>query len=135
MPVVRYLLDTNHVSAILSPVSRLRERIVAEARGGAAFGTCVPVLCELEAGLHGLANPEPRRTQLRKLLRLARIWPLEEGVSDAYGAIFRELRHAGRVLSQVDIMLAAMARSNKLVLLTQDRDFESVPGLTFENWI
>ena len=133
--MARYLLDTNHVSVILSPVSRLRERIATEFRLGSTFGTCIPVLCELEAGLHGLTSPEPRRLQLKKLLRLMRVWPLQVDVANEYGVLFRELRQAGRSLSQVDIMLAAMARSSGLILLTHDRDFEAVQKLKTESWL
>ena len=133
--MARYLLDTNHVSAVLSPVSRLRERIAVEFRHGSTFGTCIPVLCELEAGLHGLASPASRRLQLKRLLRLMRIWPLQVEVADEYGVLFRELRQVGRALSQVDIMLAAMARANGLTLLTHDRDFEAVQKLKVESWL
>ncbi len=39
------------------------------------------------------------------------------------------------MLSQMDMMLAALARQQKLVLLTTDRDFEALPDLAIENWI
>jgi tRNA(fMet)-specific endonuclease VapC len=52
-----------------------------------------------------------------------------------YGAIYNELRQKGRVLSQVDMVLAALARQHKLVVLTTDHDFEALPDLTLENWV
>jgi len=64
-----------------------------------------------------------------------RIWPLQVEVADEYGVLFRELRQVGRALSQVDIMLAAMARANGLTLLTHDRDFEAVQKLKVESWL
>jgi predicted nucleic acid-binding protein len=33
------------------------------------------------------------------------------------------------------MMLAAMARQMKLVLLTTDRDFEALPDVRTENWV
>jgi predicted nucleic acid-binding protein len=51
-----------------------------------------------------------------------------------YGEIYRELRRVGRVLSQVDMMLAAMARLSKWTSLTSDRDFEALPDIRTENW-
>ena len=44
------------------------------------------------------------------------------------------LRRLGRVLSQVDMMLAALARQQKLTILTTDRDFEALTDLNVENW-
>jgi predicted nucleic acid-binding protein len=41
----------------------------------------------------------------------------------------------GRVLSQVDMMLAALARQHRLTLLTTDRDFEVLTDLRLENRI
>lgn len=33
------------------------------------------------------------------------------------------------------MMLAALARQLGLVLLTSDRDFDALPGLSLENWL
>jgi predicted nucleic acid-binding protein len=37
-------------------------------------------------------------------------------------------------LSQVDMMLAALARQHKLTVLTTDRDFEALTDLRVEKW-
>jgi predicted nucleic acid-binding protein len=50
--MARYLLDTNHVSAVLDGRSALRERLYQSLKLGHRIGTCVPVLCELETGIH-----------------------------------------------------------------------------------
>ena len=39
-----------------------------------------------------------------------------------------------KVLSQVDMMSAALARQMKLTILTTDRDFEALPWLRTEDW-
>jgi tRNA(fMet)-specific endonuclease VapC len=62
------------------------------------------------------------------------VWPLDTETTRLYGAVYIELRRGGRALSQVDMMLAALARQHKLVVLTTDRDFEALPDLTIENW-
>ena len=50
-------------------------------------------------------------------------------------AVYIELRRHGRALSQVDMVLAALARQHKLVVLTTDRDFEALTDLRVENWV
>jgi predicted nucleic acid-binding protein len=130
-----YLLDTNQVSDAIKAVSPVRDRIRQVSRSGARIGTCIPVLFELEAGLQGLTAPARRRQALRRLLDTVRVWPLEEEMIRHYGEVFRELRQLGRVLSQVDMMLVAMARAKRLTLLTADRDFEPMAGLRTENWL
>jgi predicted nucleic acid-binding protein len=101
---------------------------------GNRFGTCIPVLCEIEAGIRQLARPQRYRRNLNHLLRQVRIWPVDLKTARLYGDIYQELRRRGRALSQVDITLAALARQMGLILLTTDRDFEAVRGLRTEDW-
>src|SRR5260370_35656863 len=119
-----YLLDTNHVSEAVRPVSRVRDRIGQLRLTGVRVGTCVPVLCELQAALPSGNRGDRYRRALQRLLGRVRLWPLERDVALLYGEIFQELRKRGRVLSQVDMMLAALARQMDLTLATADRAFE-----------
>jgi len=129
-----YLLDCNHLSASLRRVSPVRERIHQGRRAGYRFISCYPVLCELEVGIQQTPNPDDNRRRLAQLLRHVRLWPLDTETTRLYGAVYLELRRQGRVLSQVDIMLAALARQHKLIVLTTDRDFEALSDLAVENW-
>jgi tRNA(fMet)-specific endonuclease VapC len=106
-----YLLDCNHLSGALRKVSPVRERIHQGRRAGHRFISCYPVLCELEVGIQQTANPDDNRRRLVQLLR-----------------------RLGRVLSQVDMLLAALARQHQLLVLTTDRDFEALTDLRIDNW-
>src|SRR5438876_4568192 len=119
-----YLLDCNHPSAARRTVSPVRARIHQGRRAGHRFISCYPVLCELEVGIQQTAKPEESRRRLTQLLRHVRLWPLDADTTRLYGAVYIELRLQGRVLSQVDMVLAALARQHKLTILTTDRDFE-----------
>jgi tRNA(fMet)-specific endonuclease VapC len=131
--MARYLFDTNHLSAAIDDEAGIRERILRLRRDGHRLGTCVPVLCELETGIERTRRREQNRRILRALLRQIRIWPLEPPIARLYAEIYHELRARGRVLSQVDMMLAALSRSLDATLLTDDRDFEALPDLRVEN--
>ncbi len=130
-----YLLDCNHLSAALRKVSPLRERIHQGRRVGHRFISCYPVLCELEVGIQQTPKPEENRRRLAQLLRQIRLWPLDADTARFFGAVYIDLRRQGRVLSQVDMMLAALARQHKLTVLTTDRDFEALADLRIENWV
>ena len=129
------LLDTNHLSEALRPVSRVRDRIGQLHRSGIRVGTCVPVLCELEAALPYGNRGEAYRKALLRLLGRVRLWPLEREVARRYGEVFKDLRSRGRVLSQVDMILASLAELHDVTLVTTDRDFEALPSLRIENWL
>jgi tRNA(fMet)-specific endonuclease VapC len=130
-----YLLDTNHLSAALSPVSRIRDRIYQEHRRGMRFGVCIPILGELEVGLQSRRKAGSLRRTLRSLLSKIRVWPLHLDDARLYGEIYIDLKQRGKSLSQVDMFLAAVARRMNLTLLTTDRDFEALPDIKTENWL
>jgi len=115
-----FLLDTNHVSEAIRPVSRVRDRIEQSRRAGLRVGTCVPVLCELEAALQTSVRRAAHRRTLDHLLTRVRIWPIDRPVATIYGELYQDLRTCGKALSQVDIILAALARVMDLTLVTTD---------------
>jgi tRNA(fMet)-specific endonuclease VapC len=131
----RYLLDTNHLSAAIIPVSNLRDRIQQARRKGVRFGTCTPALCDLEAGIQNSARQESLYRQLNTLLKQVRLWPVDRWVARLYGGIYLDLVRRGRMLSHVDIVLASLATDFSATLLTADRDFEALPDIRTENWL
>ncbi|HEY2412960.1 MAG TPA: type II toxin-antitoxin system VapC family toxin [Pirellulaceae bacterium] len=130
-----YLLDTNHVSKAVRRDSPLHERIYREKQRGLRVGTCVPVLCEIESGRLNVADPIAYRKGLAKLLTKILLWPLTETTAEHFGEIDQDLRRRGRLLSQVDIMLAALCRELDLALVTTDKDFAALTWLNTENWL
>jgi tRNA(fMet)-specific endonuclease VapC len=130
-----FLLDTNHLGNALRRRSSIRDRLTTAHRAGVRIGTCVPVLCEVDAGLAHVVDSERCYRVMRRVIPHVRIWPLEPSLAVIYGNTCLELRRRGRVRSQVDLLLAALARQMNLTLLTTDRDFEALPDLRCENWL
>mgnify|MGYP002624390340 CR=1 FL=1 len=130
-----YLLDTNHLAPATVARSPVRLRIENHLTTGDRFGVCVPVLCEFEIGIQQSRNPESYRHTLRRVLRRIRVWPMSIRVAHVYGRLAIDLRRRGRALSQVDMMLAALALQMNATLLTSDRDFDAIAELRCENWL
>lgn len=130
-----YLLDTNHVGHAVTPGSTVRQRITELRLAGIKVGTCVPVLCEIEAGIQQVNQADAYRFNLNRLLRQVRVWPIDNSTAVLYGVIHHDLKRRGRVLSQVDMMLAALARQMNLTLVTTDQDFAALPDVQSENWL
>jgi tRNA(fMet)-specific endonuclease VapC len=89
----------------------------------------------MEAGILASQRQAQNRRALRRLLRELRVWPVDHETARFYGGIYADLRKQGRVLSQVDMMVAALARQMDLVVVTTDQDFQWVSGLQTENWM
>jgi predicted nucleic acid-binding protein len=133
--VNRYLLDSNHLSAYLDRQPVLAQKVNEALRAGDRFGICLPVLCEYRAGIR-LGRRYPQNlTRLQAALAIFRMWPIDEQTAAEFAVLFQELRSTGRVLSQFDLLIAAVARQFKLTLLTADQDFQAVSQLRAENWL
>jgi len=133
--MTRYLLDTNHLGQAIGRVSVVRDRIQQAHRQGTVFGTCGPALCELLVGVVLRKDAAKTRRRLDKLLQAVRIWPIEVAVAEHYAGAYHELQKAGRALSQVDIMLAALARYMDATLLTTDNDLRALADIKAEDWM
>jgi len=131
----KYLLDTNHLSAYLDRKAALEQRLDKSLRAGDRFGICLPVLCEYRAGIRMSRRYRQNLARLQAALGIFRLWPADESTAAVFAEIFQELRSAGKMLSQFDLLIAAVARAHKLTLLTADRDFQQVSGLKVENWL
>jgi tRNA(fMet)-specific endonuclease VapC len=129
-----YLLDTNHVGMAVNRASTEGQRIFEARLRGMRLGTCLPVLCEIEAGLRQVRHKAKYRRDLNHLLLQLRLWPIDLKTTRLYGEVYMELPRLGRVLSQVDIMVAALARQMKLTILTIDRDFAALPDIRTDDW-
>ena len=129
-----YILDTNHIGMAVTRASLVGRRLSEVRLTGACVGTCLPVLCEIEAGIRQVQNKSKYRRDLTHVLRQLRIWPLDLNTTRVYGDLYTELRRLGRVLSQVDMMGAALARQMNLTVATTDQDFDRVPGIRTVDW-
>jgi tRNA(fMet)-specific endonuclease VapC len=85
-------------------------------------------------GIQQTSKPDETRRRLTQLLQHVRLWPLDAETTRLYGSVYIELRREGAVLSQVDMMLAALARQHQLTILTTDADFKVLADLAVENW-
>jgi predicted nucleic acid-binding protein len=131
----RYLLDTNHLSAYLDRQPALEQRIDAALRAGDRFGICLPVLCEYRAGIQLSRRHRQNLARLQIALTRIRLWPSDEQTAIEFAKLFQELRSSGRMLSQFDLLIAAVVRQHKLTLLTADQDFQAASRVKIENWL
>ena len=133
MAALRYLLDTNAVSQLVSrPGGELAQRIAALEPG--SFAISVIVAAELRYGVNRRASA--RLTErLEAVLSAIDVLPLEEPADQHYGAIRSDLERIGRPISHNDLFIAAHARALGVTLVTNNvREFTRVPDLAVEDW-
>ena len=132
---VRYLLDTNiciYIAKHNPPA--VRERFARHTAGELAMS--VITLGELRFGAEKSQHRDLALAKIEALTRLIPIAPLDERAGEHYGRIRAELHASGRIIGGNDLWLAAHARAEGWILVTNnEREFVRVPGLQVENWV
>jgi len=132
---VRYLLDTDTVSALMRGEPRVATRVAETARQDVAISQVTAA--EIEFGLRHLPASRRRRsleaqwsTIASELVRL----PWSDEVSRLFGERKARLAKAGRRMSDFDLAIAVHALAHGYTLVTADRAFERI-RLGRENWL
>jgi tRNA(fMet)-specific endonuclease VapC len=133
--MTRFLLDTGTASDYTNRRLGVFERARQEVARGNKIGIAIPVLAELHFGIELSASRERNRRKLREALASLAVWPFTETAAEEYGRLAADLRRAGRPMQQIDIMIAAIARTlGDCVVVSKDSDLLAVPGLEVEDW-
>jgi len=132
---MRFMLDTNIVSAIMrapqdSPVRLAFDAVEAE-------DVCVSIVTAAELKF-GLAHrPSASLAQrLDEFFELVKILPFEFPADRVYADIRAHLARRGMPIGPNDLFIAAHARALDLTLVTANvGEFSRVPDLRLENWL
>lgn len=130
----RYLLDTNVLSHLIrmpdGPVTR-RIRLVGEAN----VCTSIVVAAELRFGARKKGSAALTE-RVEALLASLEVLPFDGAADEVYAGVRFELESGGQSIGANDMLIAAQALDQGLVLVTDNvREFRRVPGLKVENWL
>lgn len=129
------MLDTNIcIYTIKHKPESVIKRFTAEIPNGLCISSIT--LAELWHGVEKSSNPQKNATTLAKFLTAITILPFDDLAAIEYGNICADLQKKGTPIGQMDMMIAAHARAEKLVLVTNNtREFERVDELQLESWV
>ena len=133
---MKYVLDTNAVSALMKGDATVLERMKRVARSDVALPQ--PVIAEIAYGIERLPKSKRRealasRFELLKTELQRAAW--SDDVSDAYGEIKAALERKGERIEDFDIAIAAHAVAAGSVLVTANvKHMLRVAGLDVEDW-
>ena len=130
---MRYLLDTNNASPLVTAGHPIRFRFDRERAAGAEFFLCPVVRTETRFGLRGTARAGTNLREWGAIVGTLTIADLRHADADLAADLRVLLRTRGRQLALADSLIAAVALRLDLTLLTRDRDFDAVPGLVTED--
>ena len=130
---VRYLLDTNTVSYVIKGnFPRVRERLLKVPM--AEVGISVITEAELLFGLARKPEASNLRLAVEEFLLRVEILPWDSDAASHYTRVRAALEDEGEPIGNLDLMIAAQALAAEAVLVTHDRVFRRVKGLSNEDW-
>jgi tRNA(fMet)-specific endonuclease VapC len=130
---VRYLLDTNTASYVIKGnLPRVREQLVKVPM--AEVGISVITEAELLFGLARLPQAVSLRAAVEEFLLRLDVLPWDSDAAEHYAQLRAVLEKKGQPMGNLDLMICAHALALEAVLVTGDRVFRRVVGLTIEDW-
>ena len=130
-----YLLDTNVWVAILrnsSPHVSARFRVVAPSGD---LRACSVVVAELLFGALRSHQAVKNLADVRAFTSGFPSLPFDDRAADEYAKVRADLTARGTLIGPNDLMIAAIALANGLILVTHNTtEFSRVAGLTLDDW-
>jgi tRNA(fMet)-specific endonuclease VapC len=129
--VRKYLLDTNIISYYLKGIENLKEKITTN-----IDSLCISIISyyEIISGLQSI-DANKRINEFEKFCKLIEIINLDKASILASCKIYASLKKSGKLIDDIDILIAGIALSNNLVMITDNTEhFDRIEGLKVENW-
>jgi tRNA(fMet)-specific endonuclease VapC len=130
-----YLVDTNHLSVLVTKQHPLRYQILRRIQLGDEFSLAAPALTELLYGIQTLPRASQNVQEWINLSVIFGLYGIDRQDAEQAATLQIGLRRIGWQLNTVDALIAAIALRNDRILLTTDKDFSAIPGLQVENWL
>ncbi len=132
--MIQYLLDTNIVIYVIKqrPIKALFQFNQQASRMAISAVT----LAELNHGAAKSARVAENLNAIEEFTNRLEVLSYGPKAAQHYGAIRAALEKAGTTISENDLHIAAHARSEGLILVTNNlSEFARVPALQVENWV
>jgi len=131
---MQYMLDTNICIYIIKqkPI-----KVFQSLQSLNKDDVCISSItfAELQYGIYKSQHQARNRMALVKFLAPIEILPFSAKAASSYGEIRTDLENRGQLIGPYDLLIAAHARSENLVLVTNNtKEFSRIPKLQLQNW-
>ena len=129
-----YLFDTNIISYWMRGDEKVIDRIKKHAPSELFLSTIT--LAEILYGIEkSPVKKEERRLKIQQISSVLGMHSFDEAAAEEYSVIRAQLEREGRMISERDTQIAAIALANKLVVITHNiKEFNRIGKLKVEDW-
>jgi tRNA(fMet)-specific endonuclease VapC len=131
---MKYMLDTNICIYI---IKKKPVRVLEIFNNLNVGDVCISsiTLAELQYGVYKSQFPERNKLALASFLAPINILPFSDNASLIYGRIRADLEKSGQIIGAYDLLIAAHALSENLILVTNNtKEFNRIQNLPLKNW-
>jgi len=132
---LKYLLDTNICIYIIKKKPESIIKIFSKIKLGDVAISAITI-AELYFGLAKSSKPNENTIALQEFLQPLVTLDFNSDDAVVYGRIRAELEANGQMIGAMDLLIAAIALSRELILVTNnEKEFSRIKDLKLENWI
>lgn len=132
---MKYLLDTNICIYIIKKKPESVIKIFSKIKLGDVAISAITI-AELYFGLAKSSKPNENTIALQEFLQPLVTLDFNSDDAVVYGRIRAGLEANGQMIGAMDLLIAAIALSRELILVTNnDKEFSRIKDLKLENWI
>jgi|GEM_PF-159754 len=133
--VVNYLLDTNIISAMMKRNEQVLKKLdLVEFAEEQIFISTITYY-ETKRGLLATQATQKMKEFNKLRQKYEMLGTDDEIVLDKASEIYAHLKQRGEILPDADILIAAVALTQDLTLVTADNHFDRIEELRVENWL
>ena len=128
------ILDTDVLIALLNGEKDANQAMQSLEEKGERIATTIISAYELLKGTYISARPERNLTKAQDLLSNLEILDLTLQACQEASVIYREMRRAGCLIGEFDMLIAAIARTCNETIMTRDEHFSKIQSTKVAGW-
>ena len=129
------LIDTNIISAFMRGDPSVIQKVGKYLRFHATLSVSVITYYEIIRGLKALSNNN-KLNAFKKFMSSCEVLDLDSLTAEKAAEIYDVLKKKGALIEDADILIAATAIKNELVVITDNtRHFDRIDNLEISNWL
>ena len=122
------IIDTNVMIPFLKGTPEAVSKVYELSNNNQVVITVITAY-ELLKGAHLSSKPQENLENIKKAISSMQVLDFSLEACEEASSIFCELKKSGKMISEFDILIAAIAKTNGEAILSRDQHFKSIKGI------
>ena len=128
------ILDTDILVALLKGKRDANEAMQSLQEKGDEISTTIISAYELLKGAYLSSKPKDNLAEVQELLSNIHVLDLTLQACEEASKIYQDLKQAGNLIGEFDVLIAAIARTYEGTIISRDEHFKFINGIKVTKW-